>query len=106
MFPFMAANLSDRRRRSVILASTLAELEGVALIVDCRQPGCGGERRLLIRDLAGVYGRQQTTAQTLNRMRCQGCRQAPAAAWLAAGPGIQPRGEAVRVPLIGPEAVS
>jgi hypothetical protein len=41
----------------------------------------------LIRDLAGVYGKQQTLAKALQRMRCIGCQGRTGAAWLEPGPG-------------------
>jgi len=69
-----AATLTPRRRRTIMLATPLAELDGLALAVDCLTEGCAGERRVLIRDLAGVYGRQQTLAEALQRMRCAGCQ--------------------------------
>lgn len=62
-----AAAISPRKRRSAILATGLADLEGFAMVVDCLTADCAGARRVLIRDLAGVYGRQQTVAEALRR---------------------------------------
>jgi hypothetical protein len=100
-----AATLTPRRRRTIILATPLAELSGAALVIDCLSAGCAGERRVLIRDLAGVYGRQQTLAEALQRMRCTGCQGRTGAAWLVAGPGEERQRRAVRVALVGPDAV-
>jgi hypothetical protein len=100
-----AANLTTRRRRTIILATPLAELDGAALVIDCLTPGCAGERRVLVRDLAGVYGRQQTLAEALQRMRCTSCQGRAGAAWLVAGPGTERQRRAVRVALVGPDAV-
>jgi len=48
-----SANVSPRKRRSAVLATILADLDGsLALVIDCLIPGCAGERRVLIRDLA------------------------------------------------------
>ncbi len=46
-----AANLTPRRRRTIILATPLADLDGLALAVDFLTAGCAGERRLSVRDL-------------------------------------------------------
>ena len=100
-----AANLTTRRRRTIILATPLAELDGAALVIDCLTPDCAGERRVLVRYLAGVYGRQQTLAEALQRMRCTSCQGRAGAAWLVAGPGTERQRRAVRVALVGPDAV-
>jgi hypothetical protein len=99
-----AANLTPRRRRSIILATALAELDGAALVIDCLTPDCAGERRVLVRDLAGVYGRRQTLAEALQRMRCTSCQGRAGAAWLVAGPGSARQPHEVRVALMGPDA--
>lgn len=98
-------NITPRRRRSVILATPLAELPDCALVLDCLTPGCSGERTVLVRDLAGVYGRQQTLAEALQRFRCQGCGQRPVgAAWLLSA-AIGRRLRVARLALIGSDAV-
>jgi hypothetical protein len=72
MFPTMAAaNASARGQRAAILASPLHELTGFYLAVDCRTPGCNGERTFAIAELASFYGRDSTVGQVLlRRMRC------------------------------------
>jgi hypothetical protein len=100
-----AASLTPRRRRSIILATPLVELDGAALVIDCLTGGCAGERRVLVRDLAAVYGRGQTLAEALQRMRCTGCQGRVGVAWLVAGPGANPRRREVRVAMVGPDAV-
>lgn len=98
-------NVSPRKRRSAILSAMLTDLDGaLALVIDCLTPGCAGERRVLLRGLAGVYGRDQTVAEALRRMRCIGRGRTAGAAWLVAGPGMVRRARTARLALIGPEA--
>jgi len=35
-------------------------MHSATLVIDCLTEGCPGEHRVLVRDLAGVYGNQQT----------------------------------------------
>ena len=67
-----AANASPRGQRVAIFASTLSELSGFCLVVDCLTPGCGGERTFAMSDLAGIYGVGRTVGDVLRRMRCSG----------------------------------
>jgi hypothetical protein len=85
MFPRMGFNQSDRQKRSAVLRMTLAELAGFCLTVDCRTPGCRGERTYSVGDIAGLYGKDLTMAEALRRMRCA-CGSAPARASLVTWP--------------------
>ncbi len=71
-----AANLTPRRRRTIILATPLAELDGAALVIDCLTPDW-----------------------------CTGCQRRVGVAWLVAGPGTGQQRREVRVTLVGPDAV-
>ncbi|MEJ0017631.1 MAG: hypothetical protein WDN25_13895 [Acetobacteraceae bacterium] len=98
-----AANASARGQRSALLASPLRELSGLFLAVDCREPGCRGERRFAIVELAAFY-QDLTLAQTLLRMRCaDGCGGPVAAAWLETGQLRNKRAKPRRVALRGPD---
>ena len=96
-----AANASARGQRVAILTSPLHELTGLYLAVDCRAPGCRGERRFAVAELANFYGKDRTVGEILRRMRCSGaCGGRVEAAWLETNARVRPR----RVPLRGPEA--
>jgi len=95
-FP-MAANQSERQKRTAILRMTLAELSSFCLTVDCLTPQCKGERTYGIGEIAGVYGERQTMADALQKMRCS-CGARPAAAWLDFWP---PARKTRRISLIG-----
>lgn len=56
------------------------------LIVDC--DWVCGQRSLMLRDVAGVYGADQTLGDALRRMRCRMCRGGVVDAWLAPGVGM------------------
>jgi hypothetical protein len=100
-----AANASTRGQRVAILASALHELTGFYLSVDCRAPGCEGQRTFAVSDLATFYGRGSTIGDVLRRMRCsRGCGGRVGAAWLETGPILNSRVRPRRVALLGPEA--
>ena len=66
--------------------SPLHELTGLYLAVDCRAPGCNGERRFAVAELANFYGKDRTVGEILRRMRCSGaCGGRVEAAWLETG---------------------
>jgi hypothetical protein len=71
-----------RGQRAAILASPLQELTGFLLAVDCLAPGCAGERRFAVAELASFYGAASTVT----------------------GPVLNARVRPRRVPLLGPEA--
>jgi len=99
-----AANASPRAQRSAILQSPLRELTGFYLAVDCLAPGCGGERRFAVAELADFY-RGRTVGDVLRLMRCSGgCGGRAEAAWLETGPILNARVRPRRVALRGPEA--
>ena len=101
----MAANASARGQRSAILASSLHELTGFYLAVDCLAPGCSGERTFAVAELMVFYGRQRTVGDVLRRMRCsRGCGGRVGAAWLETGPILNARVRPRRMPLMGPDA--
>jgi hypothetical protein len=106
MFPYMAAaNASARGQRVAILTSPLHELTGLYLAVDCRAPGCNGERRFAVAELANFYGKDRTAGEILRRMRCSGaCGGRVEAAWLETGPLLNARVRPRPAPLLGPEA--
>ncbi len=64
-----AANASARGQRVAILRSPLQELTGFYLAIDCLAPGCQGERRFAIAELASFYGQNRTVGEVLRRMR-------------------------------------
>ena len=100
-----AANTSPRKQREAVLASTLGELIGFVLAVDCLTAGCRRERAYAVHELAGVHGRGMTVTQAIRRMRCAECgEKPPRAAWLLTGPDLSRRIRPRRVPLIGPDA--
>jgi hypothetical protein len=100
-----AANASARGQRAAIVASTLAELGGFCLAVDCVAPECGGERSYAVAALASFYGPGRTVGAVLRRMRCAGgCGGRVAPAWLVTGPVLDSRVRPRRVPLRRPEA--
>jgi hypothetical protein len=100
-----AANASARGQRAAILASSLHELTGFYLAVDCLTPGCNGERTFAIAELANFYGRDCTVGELLRRMRCsRACGGRVGAAWLKTGPILNARVRPRRMPLLGPEA--
>ena len=73
----MSANASLAKQRRVALHTRLGELTAQAfVIVDCATAGCRGPRRFLVRELAGVYGRELMLA-ALKRMRCNTCGGLP-----------------------------
>ena len=103
--PMAAANASARGQRVAILASSLDELTGFYLAVDCLAPRCNGERNFSVAELATFYGRDTAVGQVLRRMRCSGtCGGRVGAAWLVTGPILNARVRPRRVPLLGPEA--
>jgi hypothetical protein len=67
-----AANASARGQRVAILASPLHELTGFLVPVDCLAPGCNGERRFAVAELASFYGQD-----TEDRCRVACGAQAP-----------------------------
>ena len=90
-----AANASAAGQRGAILASPLHELTGFYLAVDCRAPGCNGERRIAAAELANFYGKDCTVGEILRRMRCSGaCGGRVEAAWLETGSNPQRKGQA------------
>ena len=97
-----AAALTSRRRRTNIVVTPLAELDGMAPVIDCLTPD--DERRVLVRDLSDVYGRRQTLADALQRMRCAAVRRGPGRLGAGKTRGERPR-RAVLVALMGPDAV-
>ena len=99
-----AANASARGQRVAILASPLHELTGLYLAVDCRAPGCHGERRFAVAELANFYGKERTVGEC-----CAGCAaQAPVAGGCrrVAGDRANPqrKGQAGAGAVCGPEA--
>ena len=100
-----AANASARGQRAAILPSSLHELTGFYLAVDCLALRCNGERSFAVAELATFYGRDTTVGQVLRRIRCSGeCGGRVGAAWLVTGPILNARVRPRRVPLLGPEA--
>lgn len=85
----MAHTLSPHVRASRIRATPLRDIGNMVLIVDC---GPCGRRSLMLRDVAGVYGADQTLGDALRRMRCRVCRGRVVNAWLAPGDGWGYRG--------------
>ncbi len=65
----MAANLSDRKRASLMLARPVLQLAGAFLHVTCR---CGRVSWLHAPDLA-VSGRDLTLAEGIRKLRCSVC---------------------------------
>jgi hypothetical protein len=99
-----AANASPRAQRSALLRSSLAELTGFCLAVNCLSPGCRGERTFTMADLGRFYGPKLTVGQVLRRMRCSaGCDGPVVAAWLSTGPELNARVRPRRTALLGPE---
>ncbi|MGI4941793.1 MAG: hypothetical protein ACRYHQ_14735 [Janthinobacterium lividum] len=75
----MAANLSARRRASMVLAFPALQLAGAFLHVTCR---CGRTSWLHAPDLA-VSGRDVTLAEGIRRPRCSECGSTAGRAVLA-----------------------
>ncbi len=97
-----AANATSRGQRSAIMASKLGELEGFNLAIDCRTPGCRGERVYAVAGLSSFYGAKVTVAQALHRMRCRECgKKPPRAAWLVTGAVLNERVRPRRIALLG-----
>ncbi len=87
------------------MGSSLRELEGFLLAVDCRSAGCRGERTYLVAELEASFGANTTVGEVLRRMRCaHGCGGRVLSAWLETGPVLNTRVRPRRVPLLGPEA--
>lgn len=82
----MPHTLSRHARASRIRATPLREIGNMILIVDCS--GSCGRRSLTVREIAGVYGADQTLGDALRRMRCRTCRGGVVDAWLAPGVGM------------------
>ena len=66
----MAANLSSRKRASLVLALPVLHLAGAFLRVTCP---CGRVSWLHVPDLA-VSGRSMTLAERIRKLRCSECR--------------------------------
>ena len=66
----MAANLSARKRASLVLAQPVLQLVGAFLRITCP---CGRVSWLHAPDLA-VSGRDVTLAEGIRKLRCSGCR--------------------------------
>ena len=81
----MAANLSPRKRASLMLALPVLQLAGAFLRVTCR---CGRTSWLHAPDLA-VSGREVTLAEGIRKLRCSACGSSPAQVVLA--PQYPPR---------------
>ena len=75
----MAANLSARKRASLVLALPVLQLAGTFLQVTCC---CGRTSWLHAPDLA-VSGRDVTLAEGIRKLRCSTCRSSPAQVVLA-----------------------
>jgi hypothetical protein len=96
-----AANTTSRSQRTAIMSSKLGELEGFELHIDCRSPGCRGERAYAVLDLARYHGAGVTVAQALYRMRCRHCgRKPPRAAWIVTGPVLNKKVRPRRIALL------
>src|SRR6185436_19676255 len=99
-----AANASPRAQRRAIMESTLVEMSGFYLAVDCLPPGCRGERTFAVAELPTFYGKDLTIGVLLRRLRCQdGCGGHVGAAWLDTGPISNLRYRLRRTALLGPE---
>ncbi|MGI4976815.1 MAG: hypothetical protein ACRYG6_07715 [Janthinobacterium lividum] len=68
----MAANLSARRRATLVLAAPALHLAGAFLRITCR---CGRTSWLHARDLV-VSSRGVTLAEGIRRLRCSDCGSA------------------------------
>lgn len=105
----MAANASPRAQRYAVFTSTLTELRGFVLEVDCLTAECPRNRMYSIGELARFYGENCTVGDILRRMRCnafnRGCGGRVQAAWLSTGREINARVRARRVALMGPDAL-
>ncbi|MGI4944421.1 MAG: hypothetical protein ACRYHQ_28330 [Janthinobacterium lividum] len=76
----MAANLSARKRASLVLTLPAVQLAGSFLCVTCT---CGRSAWLHTSDLA-THGRTLTLAEGIRRLRCGECGLAPIRVVLAA----------------------
>jgi hypothetical protein len=85
-------NLSPGQRAARIRSKHLRDLERFILAIDC---GTCGTRAVLIRDIAAVYGRDQTLMQAILRMRCRQCDGLVKDAELRPGLGV--RGQAIPI---------
>lgn len=79
----MAHNTSPGKRARKLRCLPLRDLARTILAIDCANH-CG-VRTIRVRDIAGVYGADQTLMSTLLRLRCQACGGMPADAWLISG---------------------
>lgn len=83
----MAHTTSPGQRAARIRDLPLADLTRLVLAVDCTR-NCG-TRTIPIRDIAGVYGADQTLMRALLRMRCRACRGGVSDAWIVPGVGVR-----------------
>ena len=97
----MSANASARGQRRAVLESSVADLSGWLLIVDCGSSQCRRDRAYDLSQLAGTVGPQITVGALLRRLRCHECGQRPRSVFIETGPEMAARGHARRLALTG-----
>jgi hypothetical protein len=68
----MGHNLSDFKRRRLMLAAPLADWSGWSLLIDCGGPRCPRRRIFEVAELAQAHP-ALPLHEYLNRMRCSSC---------------------------------
>lgn len=68
----MGHNISELKRRRMMLEAPLADWADWALAIDCGGQHCPRHRRYAVAELAQAHP-ERTLLDTLNRLRCSAC---------------------------------